>query len=155
MEAFMFLATLAALYLPLVEITSRNHEITSRNQEIISKNQHFFRIWMQIINFETQDLDTLDDWKWLTQWPTTRPKLWLTPWTTPWPNDWSPDDYLDHEENVSSKSWCLSSFALLRCLLKNAGLNLFKPRELLRRQGQILCEGTESHPGHPDIYCRC
>ena len=34
-----FLAALAALYLTLVEITSRNREITSRNREITSRNR--------------------------------------------------------------------------------------------------------------------
>ena len=46
---------LAAPYLPLVEITPRNHEITSRNREITSRNRCHFRISDKI----TLDLATL------------------------------------------------------------------------------------------------
>ena len=48
-----FLAALAALYLPLVRITVRNRWITVRNRWITVRNRRHFRIWAQIVTFET------------------------------------------------------------------------------------------------------
>ena len=72
------LAALAALYLPFVEITSRNHETTSRNREITSRNRCHFGISDKM----TLDLATLTT---LTN-PATRPHdhpTTLTTLTTP------------------------------------------------------------------------
>ena len=58
--AILFLAALAALYLPLVRITVRNRWITVgnwlitvRNRWINVRNRCHFRIWAQIVTFET------------------------------------------------------------------------------------------------------